>query len=536
MTQETLSADPVEQEATAASPDTVTPLYFRIRSPADFARLRQFFAKIGYTEAGICARGKCASVPELSVPEGDAVVADALDVCLNLFIHGFEVPRSVILQHISESDLQFLRDFGLVMDSEENPDLCYAPLALYPLHGLYFTSDQARTFTKPASEVVVDVVYSALPTTTTEFIQSLPTTPCDAFLDIGSGTGVAALTAAKNYARHAWAVDITERSTRVAEFNAKLNGIENVTALKGDIYAPVLDLTFDRIVAHPPYMPNLNPRLIFRDGGEDGEQITRRIIQGLPDRLRPGGRFHCRTLSTDRANEPFEQRMRKMLGARSDEFDVAVVTNMSIPPARFYFRMISNGGMTAIALDMQVAVFERLAVESVSISFVTIERHAEKKEPITARRHIESGEVPAPVAVDWLLRFERARTKPDFTNGLRTVKPTVSPHAEIKIAHQMREAKLRAHAASVSTNYPFGFTMESSPGLVLIVASCDGTRTVEELHKQMMDVGAIPPTTPIEEFLQFTTHLIAGGILEIEQFALPAAPPVTTTGTSRVVG
>ena len=48
-----------------------------------------------------------------------------------------------------------------------------------------------------------------------------------------------------------------------------------MTVVEGDMYAPVEGLTFDRIVTHPPYIPAKQTGLIFRDGGEDGEQIIR---------------------------------------------------------------------------------------------------------------------------------------------------------------------------------------------------------------------------------------------------------------------
>ncbi len=525
MPQETLLSDPLEQSHAPQSSAARTALRLRLGTPSEFAALRGLFEKAGYTEAGICARGNCATVPDLNVPDqsDDNVLRDALDVLLRLFMDGQQLPRSQVQEQLSHDGVELLEGFGLLAGDPTDSDSCYAPLALYPLYGLYLVSDQSRTLGAPMEEVPVDVVYSALPSTTSEFMQSLPNTACDSLLDIGTGTGVAALYAASHYARQAWAVDITERSVRVCEFNARMNAIENVSVRKGDLYQPVADQTFDRIVAHPPYMPALDSRLIFRDGGEDGEQLTRRIIQGLPDRLRPGGRFCCRTLATDRATASLQHRLRDLLGPAQDEFDVVLVTNLSIPPARFYFRLIAGGGMTAVNLDQQIQVFERLGVESVVIGFVSIERHSQPKKPVTVRRHMESGGVPLPATVDWLINWERTGADPDLPNRLRAARPRVSPHAQIKLVHQMRDGQLRANAGSVTTEFPFSFTMDSSPGLVVLLAHCDGSRTVDQLHDEMRKMGSIPPNTPIEEFLQFSRHLIGGGVLEIDEFRLPSS-------------
>src|ERR1700688_2432957 len=102
----------------------------------------------------------------------------------------------------------------------------------------------------------------------------------------------------------------------------RLNRILNRTAAEGALYEPAGDLTFDRIVAHPPYVPVYRPQLIFDSGGQDGEQIVRRIIEGLPRYLRPGGQFFALTMGTDR-ERLFERRLRDWLGEAEGEFDVA---------------------------------------------------------------------------------------------------------------------------------------------------------------------------------------------------------------------
>ena len=518
---------PPDMQETAPAGDGLPPLALRLRigRPEEFVQLRQFLEQASFTEAGICARGQCETVGDFPVPDEAPEPADALDVCLNLFLHGFSQPRAAVERFFGPAACELIERLGLVTTDHSDATRCYAPMALYPIYGLYLVSDQPRTLQKSLSEVQEDVVYPALPTTTSEFMASLPSTPCDRLLDLGSGTGVAALYAARHYASHAWAVDLTERSTRVCEFNARLNGIDNNTALQGDLYNPVADLTFDRIVAHPPYMPTENNQLIFRDGGEDGEFLTRKIIAGLPRHLAPGGRLHCRTLATDRKELPVQRRFRATLGEQHDEFDVAVVTNMSIPPARYYFRMITSGGLTPAGLSQQIASFESIGVESVLITFITIERHTENVPAITARRHLEQGRVPDPEAVDWLLRWERALVRDQQLNDqLRASMPTVSPRAKIQLDHQMIDGRLRARGCTVSAGRPFNFILESSPGLVLVIGACTGTRTVDQLHAEMKTVGAIPPETPIDEFLQFVRTLIGGGILEVPAFSLPLPP------------
>src|SRR2546428_3917539 len=61
-------------------------------------------------------------------------------------------------------------------------------------------------------------------------------------------------------------------------------------------------------------MPVLRPAEIYYDGGEDGEQLTRRILEGLLQHLNPGGRLYCRTLGSDREEAPFERSEERRVG------------------------------------------------------------------------------------------------------------------------------------------------------------------------------------------------------------------------------
>src|SRR6185436_16075364 len=105
-------------------------------------------------------------------------------------------------------------------------------------------------------------------------------------------------------------------------FNQRLNGCRNVEVVQGDLYDAVPGRSFDRIIAHPPYVPALIESQVFRDGGETGESILRRIVEGLPERLRPGGDFYGMTAGWDAQDVRFEDRVRGWLGAAGPEFDM----------------------------------------------------------------------------------------------------------------------------------------------------------------------------------------------------------------------
>jgi len=75
-------------------------------------------------------------------------------------------------------------------------------------------------------------------------------------LDIGTGSGAIALSLAKSFPQaDVIAIDINQEALLLAQENAKINGIRNVTFLKSNLFENLKDQKFDIIVSNPPYIP-----------------------------------------------------------------------------------------------------------------------------------------------------------------------------------------------------------------------------------------------------------------------------------------
>lgn len=134
-----------------------------------------------------------------------------------------------------------------------------------------------------------------------------------AALDLCCGSGIHALLAAA-HAQQVIAVDINPRAVQCTTFNARLHGLTNIEALQGDLYAPVGDRRFDLITANPPFVPAPEQKVGFRDGGPSGEEVQRRIIEGLPRHLNDGGVAQIVTEFGESDADPLERRLRRWLG------------------------------------------------------------------------------------------------------------------------------------------------------------------------------------------------------------------------------
>jgi hypothetical protein len=74
------------------------------------------------------------------------------------------------------------------------------------------------------------------------------------------------------------------------------------------------DGRFGLITANPPFVPAPAQEVGYRDGGPSGEEVQRRIVEGLPGHLAPGGTAQIVTELGERDGEPLEPRLRRWLG------------------------------------------------------------------------------------------------------------------------------------------------------------------------------------------------------------------------------
>jgi len=107
-------------------------------------------------------------------------------------------------------------------------------------------------------------------------------------LDVGTGSGVQALLAARR-ASHVVATDINPRALAFTELNAVLNGFGNIEVRLGSLFEAVGSERFDLITCNPPYVVSPENRWAYRDGGLQGDELSRRVMLSAADHLADGG-------------------------------------------------------------------------------------------------------------------------------------------------------------------------------------------------------------------------------------------------------
>ena len=154
--------------------------------------------------------------------------------------------------------------------------------------GHVFVCDKRALVPRPETEELVEIVQFEI------------RNPESKILDVGTGSGVIALSlAAKFPEAGVQAIDISDDALSLARENAERLGLTSrVSFARSDL---MLDVThvYDAIVANLPYVPTtdrgtLSPE-VLRDpemalfGGERGDELIRKLIGQAPAHLVPGG-------------------------------------------------------------------------------------------------------------------------------------------------------------------------------------------------------------------------------------------------------
>lgn len=133
-------------------------------------------------------------------------------------------------------------------------------------------------------------------------------------LEVGVGTGcISCSVASERPGTHVTATDLSPAAVGLAERNRDALGLTRVIDLvECDLasgVSPELMGTFDVLVSNPPYIPSAvvatlphevvghEPGLAL-DGGDDGLDVLRRLLELAPRALRPGGMLCCELFET----------------------------------------------------------------------------------------------------------------------------------------------------------------------------------------------------------------------------------------------
>ena len=200
----------------------------------------------------------------------------------------FQLSQKAILmnpqKHLSEDEIFSLR--SAVTKMAQGMPMAYALKQAY-FYGEAFYVDERVLIPRYDTERSVDSILRLAPRAMR-------------ILEIGTGSGCVALTLGRLYPEASIdAVDISEDALSVAEINRKKHGASNVHLIHSDLFS-LIEGSYDVIYSNPPYITAdemkaleasvalYEPHLAL-EGGEDGLDFYRKIVEDAPKFLNSGG-------------------------------------------------------------------------------------------------------------------------------------------------------------------------------------------------------------------------------------------------------
>jgi SAM-dependent methyltransferase len=358
-----------------------------------------------------------------------------------------------------------------------------------------------------------DTVFPAIYEGTLQFLRLLPVSPAEAALDLCAGTGIGAFVLSRSNKR-AVSSDITERATHFAQFNRNLNNLTNVDIVNGDLYGPVTGQTFDRIVAHPPYVPSLTDATLWRDGGTTGERLVKRIVEGIPDYLRPGGILCLTSLGVDTKEGKFEERVRRWLKDSGDEFDIIFAFTDERTPKEI-LRDLSEReeGLKPDERQKLQDTFDEAGIIRMPKGALAIRRHrpTDRHEAFTLRTRLSAVTDGADIERTFAARPRFLDS--NLVKSVAQIRPALAPRLEVTATHVVHEGELVPAKFIFETDKPFTFSVRVDGWMVPLLARFDGKLTPVEIYEKARAAEEMPEGFGIDDFNTLVARMIERGLL-----------------------
>jgi methyltransferase family protein len=504
----------ISSGATSISNPSPDDLPITIGTLQEFARAREFFDQAQFNERAVCAALQIRDIAgsrDLRTGNIDyASVPPPLCAAIELFIRGRPLSRNDFQKFCGDEIFAAFGALGLIREAQHRDGAVVCPVWVYPVDGFVIASDRRDEADGGIHHPRGDAVFPGLDTGTLRLLRLLPEVGGDA-LDLCGGCGIGALHLSRT-AQRAVSADIAQRSAYFAKFNAQLNGVD-IESAQGDLYAPVADRQFDVVAAHPPWVPSTGDAMVFRDGGDGGETIIRRIIEEMPSHLRCGGTGVVVSLGRDTTEAAYERQVRGWLGEPGRDCDVilGVEKLLSIEEVVGSIRHLGDDRAQA---DRLTAHLRTLGTEKFVYGALFIRR---TDGPITEpplRLRMSSRALA--VDFDRLFAWRRHRRSPVFCDWMKKAKPRLAPYLEVVSRQVVTDGALGADETMLRAEYAFSTALRLDSWVIPMMASFEGSQTVEKVFAASCRSNRSPSNFTLSAFVDLVALMIEHGFLEVD--------------------
>jgi methylase of polypeptide subunit release factors len=486
----------------------------KLLSPEDARRLRTFFEEAGYTEPNL---RKHLGAPELpsrhlrNLPRLlDRTSAPlAVNTLLRWFWLGLPQSTGEFTALLPEGLLALLLDAGL-LDAEGDR---YTPRAmLLPVESFLVASDHPTAIEAQQAEMVL------WPNPTSKFLGRFAVRRhSHQTLDLGTGSGILSLGAAR-HSDTVIATDITERAALFARFNARLNGVENIEVLVGDLFEPVAGRTFDLILSNPPFFITPQTDFVFCENPMELDGLCRQLVKEAPAHLNEGGFLQMLCEWAQIEGQPWEERVAEWIeGIGCDAWVMKGLTQDPAEYAQHRIREVMQDPATDAELYQgYMNYYRQRGVEAIHDGLIVLRRR-------TGNNWVRIEEVPktptgdlGDLILSTFAAHDLLQAMED-DDALLAIHPKLAPGVRLEQICVQGDGQWRAESLTLRLITGFPFHMAMQPLVAEFLATCDGSRTAEEAVQSLAESVKAPMEQVRRECIAMIRKLVERGFIIMQE-------------------
>ncbi len=474
------------------------------------SQLRAFFDEAGYTESNLRKHLGAAELPSSHLRNRSRLLDRTSAITqLNTLLRWFWLfmvqDRELAASQIPSVILEVMLECGLLAAEEG----MLAPRAmLLHIDGFLVASDHPVGIENKQNEMVL------WPNPTSKFLAKFAVKQHSrATLDLGTGSGILSLNAS-SFSDSVVATDLNARAVACANFNARLNGIENVETFVGDCFAPVSGRRFDLILSNPPFFITPQTDYMFCDNPMDLDGLCRRLVKEGPEYLNEGGYMQMLCEWAQIKGQPWEERVAEWLeGTGCDAWVMKGLTQDPEEYAQHRIRETSqDNSQDAKNYEQYMNYYRRRGVEAIHDGLFVLRRR-------TGQNFVRIEEVPPTPSGnlgELVLRTFAAHDLlqvNDTDEKILRLSPRLAEHVRLEQICVASEGQWKAEALNLRLTSGFAFHVAVQPLVADFLVSCDGTRTTESAIRDFAVKAKAPVEKVQSECISMVRRLIERGFM-----------------------